>query len=63
MKLHQYIGVFLVILGITSLVSLGVMFGEHCLQSKIESRMLELNDQDCYSWQDLEVAVFGEIQE
>jgi len=32
-------------------------------QEKIEQRALRLEQKDCYSWQDIEIIVHGEIQE
>ena len=32
-------------------------------QSDIETRALTMKEKDCYTWQDIEIIVFGEIQE
>ena len=32
-------------------------------QYQIEQRALSLPEKDCYSWQEIEVVIFGEIQE
>lgn len=38
-------------------------FGLLARQDTVESRALELDRKECYSWQDIEMVVFGEIQE
>lgn len=32
-------------------------------QNRIERRALSLDDKECYTWQEIEYIVFGEIQE
>lgn len=45
------------------IATLFIYQGAKTRQSEIEQRALQLKYKECYDWQDIEVIIFGEIQE
>lgn len=63
MKTNEILSAIAMALTILTLFVLGTILGEDTKQEQIEHRALMMEKRECYSWQDIEIILFGEIQE
>lgn len=62
-KKYNIIGTIILVILILLVGWLNHYLTQNNIDNSIEKRALSLEQKDCYTWQDIEVIVFGEIQE